>query len=115
MWTIIDSPVGELRLVAHDGAITAIDFMPALYAENRPRGERSDSDPLLVECARQLAEYFAGDRTSFDLPLAPAGTPFQVRVWEQLRLIEYGSISATRVPMPEDFTYFWQNTTISGK
>ena len=91
MWTIIDSPVGELRLVAHDGAITAIDFMPALYAEGRPRGERSDSDPLLVECARQLAEYFKGDRTTFDLPLAPAGTPFQVRVWEQLQQIEYGT------------------------
>jgi len=91
MWTIIDSPVGELRLVALDGAITAIDFMPALYAEGRPRGERSDSDPLLVECARQLSEYFKGDRTSFDLPLAPVGTPFQVRVWEQLRQIEYGT------------------------
>jgi methylated-DNA-[protein]-cysteine S-methyltransferase len=92
MWTLIDSPVGELRLVAQDGAITAIDFMPALYAEGRgSRGERVDSDPVLVECARQLAEYFAGDRTFFDLPLAPAGTPFQERVWEQLQKIEYGT------------------------
>ncbi|MEU6135298.1 methylated-DNA--[protein]-cysteine S-methyltransferase [Nocardioides sp. NPDC047086] len=91
MWTLIDSPVGELRLVAHDGAITAIDFMPADYANGRVLGDRSDSDPLLVECARQLAEYFAGDRTTFDLPLAPAGTAFQERVWEQLRQIEYGT------------------------
>jgi methylated-DNA-[protein]-cysteine S-methyltransferase len=92
MWTLIDSPVGDLRLVAQDGAITAIDFMPALYAEGRrQRGERSDSDPLLIECARQLAEYFAGDRIFFDLPLAPGGTPFQERVWEQLQKIEYGT------------------------
>ncbi|MGH3351390.1 MAG: methylated-DNA--[protein]-cysteine S-methyltransferase [Nocardioides sp.] len=91
MWTLIDSPVGQLRLVANDGAITAIDFMPATYAEDRPRGERTDDDPLLVECARQLAEYFAGDRITFDLPLAPSGTEFQGRVWSQLQEIEYGT------------------------
>lgn len=91
MWTLIDSPVGELRLVAEDGAITAIDFMPADYAKDRPRGERADDDPLLLECARQLGEYFAGDRVTFDLPLAPAGTEFQGRVWEQLQQIEYGT------------------------
>lgn len=91
MWTLIDSPVGELRLVAHDGAITAIDFMPADHANGRVLGDRSDSDPLLLECARQLAEYFKGDRTSFDLPLAPVGTTFQARVWEQLQQIEYGT------------------------
>ena len=72
MWTLIDSPVGELRLVAHDGAITAIDFMPADYANGRVLGDRSDSDPLLAECGRQLAEYFAGDRTTFDLQIGRA-------------------------------------------
>ena len=38
---------------------------------------------------RQLGEYFAGERTDFDLPLEPAGTPFQLRLWEALRDIPY--------------------------
>lgn len=90
MWTIVDSPVGQLRLVEHHGAITAIDFHPFTYADGRPRGERDDAHPLLQKCARQLAEYFAGERTEFDLPLAPAGTEFQQRVWKELTAIGYG-------------------------
>lgn len=93
MWTLIDSPVGELRLVEHHGAITAIDFHPFVYADGRPRGDRDDDDPVLRECARQLAEYFAGERTTFDLPLAPVGTQFQQRVWRELLDIGYGRTS----------------------
>ena len=53
MWTVIDSPVGELRLVEHDGAITAIEFSPFRDGANsaapgRPLGDRVDDDPLLV-------------------------------------------------------------------
>ncbi|WGL53655.1 methylated-DNA--[protein]-cysteine S-methyltransferase [Nocardioides sp. BP30] len=90
MWTVIDSPIGELRLVEQDGAISAIDFHPFAYADGRPRGERDDAQPVLRACARQLAEYFAGERTAFDLPLAPSGTPFQQRVWQELVSIGYG-------------------------
>ncbi|MEP9381220.1 methylated-DNA--[protein]-cysteine S-methyltransferase [Nocardioides sp. KR10-350] len=90
MWTIIDSPVGQLRLVERHGSITAIDFHPFTYADGRPRGDRDDTHPLLVECARQLAEYFRGERTDFDLPLAPAGTEFQQRVWKELLSVGYG-------------------------
>jgi len=91
MWTVIDSPVGELRLVERDGAITAIDFHPWTYADGRPRGDRDDEHPLLVECARQLRAYFAGELTEFDLPLAPVGTDFQQRVWKELALVGYGT------------------------
>jgi len=90
MWTIIDSPVGQLRLVEHHGAITAIDFYPFTYADGRPRGERDDENPLLRECARQLTEYFAAERIEFDLPLAPVGTEFQQRVWKELLAVGYG-------------------------
>lgn len=90
MWTVIDSPIGELRLVENAGAISAIDFHPFSYADDRPRGDRDDEHPLLVECARQLAEYFAGERTAFDLPLAPVGTVFQQKVWGELVTIGYG-------------------------
>ena len=90
MWTVIDSPIGELRLVEDDDAIIRIDFHPFDDADGRLSGERGDDHPLLRECARQLGEYFAGERNTFDLPLAPVGTAFQRRVWEQLLTIEYG-------------------------
>jgi len=50
------------------------------------------STPLLEEGVRQLRQYFEGTRTSFDLPLAPQGTPFQQKVWAALRDIPYGQI-----------------------
>jgi methylated-DNA-[protein]-cysteine S-methyltransferase len=90
MWTVIDSPIGELRLVEHDGAVTAIEFTPFRDAPGRPLGERDDDHPVLQECARQLRAYFAGDLTDFDLPLAPSGTPFQQRVWAELLAVGFG-------------------------
>ena len=91
MWTVIDSPVGELRLVAEDGALVAIEFSP--LAPTVP-GPRSDDEPVLVEATRQLADYFAGSRRDFDLPLAPRGTAFQREVWDQLRLVGYGQTAS---------------------
>jgi methylated-DNA-[protein]-cysteine S-methyltransferase len=94
MWTLMDSPVGLLRIVARDGAITSIDFLdgsePHTARDGRPLGDRSDDDPLLAEAVRQLEAYFARDLKEFDLPLAPLGTPFQLSVWEQLQTIGYG-------------------------
>jgi methylated-DNA-[protein]-cysteine S-methyltransferase len=49
-----------------------------------------DDDPLLVEAARQLTAYFAGELQEFDLPLRPGGTAFQERVWAELRRVGYG-------------------------
>jgi methylated-DNA-[protein]-cysteine S-methyltransferase len=94
MWTLIDSPVGELRLVARDGALTQVEFSPFRDGDGRPRGERDDAHPVLVEAARQLREYFDGSRTEFDLPLAPEGTAFQRAVWEQLRTLGYGETAS---------------------
>jgi methylated-DNA-[protein]-cysteine S-methyltransferase len=93
MWTVIESPIGELRLVEDGGSIVAIDFFPFDYADARLVGERDDEVPVLVECARQLREYFAGTRRGFDLPLAPLGTPFQQKVWGELVRIGYGATS----------------------
>lgn len=104
MWTTLDTPVGPLSLVAHRGAVTAIEFSGAVPSSSphsssaraaaasagRPVGERDPDDPLLRETASQLGAYFDGGLKEFDLPVAPSGTPFQVRVWEQLRAIGYG-------------------------
>ena len=90
MWTVIDSPIGPLRLVEHHGAITAIEFSPFREGTGRPLGDRDDADPVLAECACQLAAYFAGELTDFDLPLAPEGTDFQRRVWHELVGIKHG-------------------------
>lgn len=94
MWTVIESPIGPLRLVEQDGAISAIEFSPFRDHDGRPRGERCDDAPVLAEAARQLREYFARERTDFDLPLAPLGTPWQRQVWEQLVGIDYGETAS---------------------
>jgi methylated-DNA-[protein]-cysteine S-methyltransferase len=89
MWTLTDSPVGQLRIVEQDGSITAIEFEP-FRATGRPLGERRDAHPVLARAVEQLAAYFARDLKEFDLPLAPRGSVFQQLVWDQLRLIGYG-------------------------
>ncbi len=79
----IDTPIGGLRLHAQAGLLTAIDF------DARPRGHRIP-DGVLDEAERQLTEYFAGERTEFDLPLASEGSEFQKKVWAELQRIPYG-------------------------
>jgi methylated-DNA-[protein]-cysteine S-methyltransferase len=98
-WTVIDSPVDELLLTAAGGSLRSIWFSPH---KARPQssfvdtmtgagGVRDDAEPVLVETARQLGEYFAGDRRTFDLPLEPIGSEFQLQVWAALRTIPFGA------------------------
>jgi methylated-DNA-[protein]-cysteine S-methyltransferase len=97
-WTVIDSPVGALRLVETNGAISQVEFEPfrpgGQSQDGRPRGDRDDAQPVLVETARQLGAYFERDLKEFDVPLAPVGSDFQQRVWEQLQLIGYGETAS---------------------
>lgn len=95
MWSIVTSPVGELRVVTRGAvAVTAIEFEPWSSASGRPVGDRSEDHPVLVAARDQLTSYFAGDLTDFELPLAPVGTDFQLRVWDQLLLIAYGDTAS---------------------
>lgn len=95
MWTVMSSPIGDLRIVEHHGEITAIEFSPFPETpDGRPRGERDDTCPVLVAAVAQLEAYFARERREFDLPLAPAGSAFQHRVWDQLRRIGYGDTAS---------------------
>jgi methylated-DNA-[protein]-cysteine S-methyltransferase len=79
----VESPVGPLTLKALDGHLVDISWG---RAETRAPGH----DPVLDEAARQLEDYFAGRRTGFTVPLAPAGTPFRRRVWEVMSRIPFG-------------------------
>ena len=91
MWTVMESPVGPLRIIARDDAIAAIEFSPFRgLADGRPIGDRADDDPLLRSAVEQLTAYFARERRDFDLPLSPSGTAFQKKVWQQLETIGYG-------------------------
>jgi methylated-DNA-[protein]-cysteine S-methyltransferase len=94
MWTLMDSPVGDLRIVERDGAITAIEFSPFRDHDGRPRGARADDDPVLLEAVAQLRAYFARELKEFDLPLAPVGSTFQKSVWDQLLLVGYGDTAS---------------------
>ncbi len=95
VWTVLPSPVGDLRIIARDGAIVAIEFSPFRgLSDGRPIGERADHDPLLRRAVEQLTAYFARELKEFDLPLAPVGSEFQRKVWEQLRLIGWGETAS---------------------
>jgi len=84
----IASPTGPLVLEASDNALTGIRW-------GKPAGcEEGLADPLLQEAARQLAAYFDRRLRAFDLPLDPAGTPFQKRVQDALRRIPFGETSS---------------------
>jgi methylated-DNA-[protein]-cysteine S-methyltransferase len=82
---MFDAPFGRLALCARG------DQLVCLNLPNHPVPDgRVEKTPVLAATAAQLREYFAGTRTTFDLPLAPEGTPFQKLVWDQLLEIPYG-------------------------
>lgn len=80
----LDSPVGELTLVASSDGLHAIQW--SLEHDL----DRDRKHPVLRDARAQLEEYFDRKRTSFDLPLAPTGTPFQLRAWRALSRIPFG-------------------------
>lgn len=77
--------MGTVTLAEQDGRLTHL-----LFGRVGLPGARQGETPLLAEACRQLGQYFAGERRGFDLPLAPRGTAFQVKVWQALLTIPYG-------------------------
>ncbi|MCT8339395.1 methylated-DNA--[protein]-cysteine S-methyltransferase [Flavobacteriaceae bacterium TK19130] len=79
----VNSPVGILKIVVEDAAIRTIQFV-------EKSGEDHSSNNVLDTAKQQLEAYFDGRRKSFDLPLAPKGTSFQQKVWNELKKVPYG-------------------------
>lgn len=86
-----ETPLGLMALEAEDGAITRL-YLPT---DQLPRAA-SRATPLLARGREELLEYLAGTRRSFDLPLAPRGTPFQKKVWAALADIPWGQTRSYR-------------------
>ncbi|MEO6911529.1 MAG: methylated-DNA--[protein]-cysteine S-methyltransferase [Edaphobacter sp.] len=88
---LLESPLGILMLVNTDGILSGL-YMPGHLRgpEIETLGSRTKLGFEIV--AEQLHEYFDKKRTAFTFPIAPAGTPFQQRVWDLLRAIPYGDI-----------------------
>jgi methylated-DNA-[protein]-cysteine S-methyltransferase len=87
--TAIATPLGEIRLVAQDDALVGVYF-PQHKNPAWPVVAVDACHPVLIQAACELAEYFAGERTVFNTPLAPQGTQFQRAVWQALTGIPYG-------------------------
>lgn len=84
----IDTPIGDFTIRSDGQAITS--FLPT-------EGDCPDNPcDVIFTCRDQLERYFAGELRAFDLPLAPAGTPFQRSVWDALRRIGYGQTASYR-------------------
>jgi methylated-DNA-[protein]-cysteine S-methyltransferase len=90
---VIDSPLGELTLVAHDDELTGLYFRHHWYRpDDHTLGRRVDatSDGLLAKAQTQLTDYLAGRRHGFNLPTRLNGDKAQQRVWHLLSTIAYG-------------------------
>jgi methylated-DNA-[protein]-cysteine S-methyltransferase len=85
---VVTSPIGPLTLVREDDALVRLAMSPAEALDPDALGERSDE--AFEDVVRQLDEYFAGERTAFDLPLRPVGSDFELAVWNELTRIPYG-------------------------
>ena len=90
-YDLYDSPHGQMLLAANDEGICGVYFDGQKHFPKREEQWRRDRrHPQLTQAKRELAEYFAGKRSRFEVPLAPEGTPFQRAVWKAIRTVGFG-------------------------
>ncbi|MDQ0895542.1 methylated-DNA--[protein]-cysteine S-methyltransferase [Agromyces ramosus] len=88
----IDSPIGRLEIVGDDDAVTGLSIERDGLLPHDAEPERSNA--LLERARAELIEYFAGDRTDFDIPVRLVGTPFQQAVWAELERLTWGEATS---------------------
>ena len=86
-WLSFPSPVGTLTAFAVNNSLTVLEWGRAAQCEKQPQ-------PVLARARKQLNAYFDGKRKTFDLPLAPSGSRFQLNVWRAMDKIPYGKTRA---------------------
>ena len=91
--TTIESPVGELLLVGDGERLLGLHMQAGRRPGHVPPDSKATSEPFAA-AREQLGEYFAGERTEFDLPLAATGTEFERSVWAELERIPYGQTTS---------------------
>jgi AraC family transcriptional regulator of adaptative response/methylated-DNA-[protein]-cysteine methyltransferase len=100
--TSIDTPVGEMLAAASETHLLMFEFAHRRLVDTQIARVRAlagcalepGESPLFAPLRQQMAEYFAGERQEFDLPLDARGTPFQMRVWAALQRIPCGTTSS---------------------
>ncbi len=86
---LLESPIGFVEIMGSKGCLVGIHLCASDQQPRKSHVFRQDID-LMKETRYQLESYFSGELTSFDLPIDPNGTPFQIRVWRSLLEIPYG-------------------------
>ena len=89
IYTVVDSPIGELMIAGDERALRLVSIQAGSSAI-APRPTWLRDDARFEVALGQLREFLNGDRRAFDLTMAPVGTSFQLRVWEELCKIPYG-------------------------
>jgi len=117
-YKVIDSPIGMLKLVANENRLAAILWEAEKDGRVRLGPMTEDPKrPILIKAARQLREYFSGQRTHFDLELDFSGTDFQKKVWEALLGIPFGETRtyADRHPLPPCHRHAGRTNRLRGR
>lgn len=87
------SPIGKLLLIGSEGLLEELHFPNTVEQIQIPKDWQND-ETCFIDILQQLAEYFAGNRKKFDLQIAPKGTAFQKRVWQELQKIPFGQTAS---------------------
>jgi methylated-DNA-[protein]-cysteine S-methyltransferase len=85
-----DSPIGRLLIHSDGDHLIGLDIVPEATRPLTNHLPHQSSDPIITDTVGQLAEYFSGARTAFDIPTAVVGTPFQQKIWAALTRIPFG-------------------------
>ena len=90
VFTHIDSPLGQLLLTSREQKLSGLYYAQQAHAKVQPDWVEQADLPIFAQTQAQIAEYAAGTRQAFDLPLLLKGTPFQTWVWNEIAVIPFG-------------------------